>query len=125
MCGVAPLAANVDCNDSDAFVHPGQREVCDGVDDNCDGALFVGPEFCFSAETATCLVGQRTCMDTIPPGLSGPCVTLPMDSAPAELCGAYMSCEAMSGVHDKLGCVANMTMTHLLYCDVDFDAAGL
>ena len=27
-----------DCNDTDATVHPGAEEVCDGLDDDCDGA---------------------------------------------------------------------------------------
>src|SRR5205085_1055555 len=36
-CLQPPSAANVDCNDMQSFIHPGQREVCDGHDDNCDG----------------------------------------------------------------------------------------
>jgi large repetitive protein len=28
-----------DCNDSDASVHPGSIEVCDGKDNNCDGQV--------------------------------------------------------------------------------------
>ena len=31
-------AAAVDCDDGDAAVHPGAAELCDGVDQNCDGA---------------------------------------------------------------------------------------
>ncbi len=27
----------IDCNDSDAFMNPGRIEVCDGLDNNCDG----------------------------------------------------------------------------------------
>ncbi len=31
--------ADGDCDDGDASVHPGAREVCGGVDENCDGLL--------------------------------------------------------------------------------------
>ena len=29
--------SNEDCNDADAQVYPGAEEVCDGIDNNCDG----------------------------------------------------------------------------------------
>ena len=31
--------ADVDCDDSDASAHPGAQEACDGVDNDCDGAV--------------------------------------------------------------------------------------
>ena len=33
---------NSDCNDSNAAVHPGAIEVCDGIDDDCDGLVDEG-----------------------------------------------------------------------------------
>jgi len=36
------VAASTDCNDADAAIHPGAAEVCDSVDNDCDGTIDEG-----------------------------------------------------------------------------------
>ncbi|MBD3316957.1 MAG: hypothetical protein GF344_14305 [Chitinivibrionales bacterium] len=42
VCGEAPIdyvAQNGDCNDDDPSINPGAEEVCDGIDNNCNGTI--------------------------------------------------------------------------------------
>ena len=124
-CTMPPSAGNVDCNDMNAFIHPGQREVCDGYDDNCDGMRFMGSEFCFTGDATACHVGQRACNDNTPPGFTGACTAIGApDPAPSEYCTAYGSCDLMSTALDKLACTAEGTPSKILVCDVAFSTQG-
>ena len=44
------VADNTDCNDGDGAVNPGASEVCNGVDDNCDGNTDEGVTTTFYAD---------------------------------------------------------------------------
>ncbi len=53
-CGTA-----VDCNDTDAAVRPGATEVCDGVDNDCDGLVDEG--FNLNTDLSNCGACGNTC----------------------------------------------------------------
>jgi hypothetical protein len=45
------FSSEEDCNDSDSVIYPGAEELCDGVDNNCDGEIDEGVTSTFYADT--------------------------------------------------------------------------
>jgi hypothetical protein len=56
---------DVDCDDDDEFIYPGATEVCDEIDNNCDGNVDEGyptlGNTCDSADSDLCENGTYTC----------------------------------------------------------------
>ena len=61
--------AQGDCNDNDAAINPGATEVCDGVDNNCDGQIDEGVKNTYYADTDGDGYGDlaNTVLDCTPP----------------------------------------------------------
>jgi len=63
--------SGVDCDDADSSVNPGAEEVCNPVDDDCDGQLNEGyvPYTCgegVCARESTCIGGIESCVEGFP-----------------------------------------------------------
>ncbi len=48
--GYVTETLGVDCNDNDASINPGAEEICDGIDNNCDGNIDEGVSFTWYAD---------------------------------------------------------------------------
>ena len=69
---------NVDCNDANPAVHPGAVEVCDGVDDDCNGLVDE------NQGTTTC--GTGACQRTVNNCVNGVTQTCAPGPPSAEVC---------------------------------------
>lgn len=79
------VADNTDCNDDNAAIHPGVFEVCDNIDNNCDGNT---DEWLL---TTTCGVGVcagNTGTETCSAGIWGNDMCNPFAGAANEICDA-------------------------------------
>jgi hypothetical protein len=68
-CSAPPgyVTNNTDCNDSNFFMNPAQAEVCNGLDDDCDGVVDDGNPggggYCHTGLPGLCDAGTETCMN--------------------------------------------------------------
>lgn len=121
-CGLSEHYA--DCDDENGEVHPGAAELCNGVDDDCDGAyLEVAPCFARDGEGTLCSLGQRACVESAGSGdWAGDCTYDggELSQVPIEACAAYENCEA-SGEDDPFGCAVSAGEDRS--CDVNFQVS--
>jgi putative metal-binding protein len=122
---VAPRPSAVDCGPSDPAVHPFAHEICDGIDDNCDGKPLVA-EPCYRRD-AGCSIGRRTCDDDKSDGTFGLApACLPTGDAPIEvddaLCAAYAG--GCATAVDPFRCAGAAAAAWQLDCTLDYRVAG-
>jgi hypothetical protein len=114
--GLATATTNGDCDDDSKAVHPGAKEVCNDVDDNCDGVTDEGCDddgdgYCdggmvIVGSPVICTYGVKDCNDS---------AASVHPSAP-EICG--------NGVDDDCNGVTDDNASVLFYLDSDGDGFG-
>ncbi|WP_242095172.1 putative metal-binding motif-containing protein, partial [Aestuariivivens sediminicola] len=92
-------ATSGDCNDNDAAIHPDAIEVCDGIDNNCNGQIDEGVKTTYYA-------------DTDGDGYGDPASTTQACSVPADYVSNNTDCDDTD---------ANEYPGQLWYADVDGD----
>ncbi len=109
----APIAVDIDCNDTDSTVSPGQPELCDAAarDENCDGT---------ANPVALC-----SCLD----GQTRPCSSTGSCGAGNQTCsgGHWSTCsinpvaESCNGIDDDCDGMTDELLTITCYADADND----
>lgn len=93
--GTGPGCLGSDCDDTNASIHPGAAELCDGLDNNCDGLIDINTEdsgtACETGQLGVCKVGIRVCE-----GGSLSCSTTIQPGTRTEICdGLDNDCDGL------------------------------
>lgn len=113
-----------DCDDNDATVHPGATEVCDGIDDDCDGEIDEGVTVTYYIdEDGDGWGSERDVIEACEPSpgyvsISGDCD----DDNPYIFPGAGELCDGID--NDCDGVEDDGIETSTWYADRDGDGAG-
>ena len=117
------VANSTDCNDADAAVHPGATEVCNGVDDNCDGSIDEGVTTTFYQDAdgdgyGNLAMTTQAC--TAPAGY----VANSTDCNDADAAVHPGATEVCNGVDDNCNGTIDEGVTTTFYQDADGDGYG-
>ena len=110
------VASNTDCDDTDSTIHPGTLEICDEVDNNCDGTTdpgcgcTLGDELVCGSNVGECEEGLQVCTAE---GIYGPCTG-----------GVSPSSEICNGLDDDCDDTIDNGVLLPFYRDTDGDGYG-
>ena len=131
-CPTGYSATAMDCVDTNAAVHPGVAEVCNGLDDNCNGTIDEGVSVtgCFvdvdgdtygtGASTTQCRDGTRATAGFCPVGFynrGGDCNDTVFSVNPGAI-------EACNGIDDNCNGTTDEGVRITYYLDNDHDGYG-
>ena len=110
VCGTLPgggtRPGSIDCDDANVAVHPGAAEVCNGIDDDCDGVIDPGCS-CTDGSTVACGSRVGVCRQgtsTCAAGAYGTCAGS-VAAGPESCDGSDQDCDGTvdEGVHCAAG----------------------
>ena len=117
------VSNNTDCNDANASVHPGATEICNGIDDNCNGQIDEG-------------LGSTFYADVDGDGYGNPASSVQACSAPAGYVSNSTDCndanasvhpgatEVCNGIDDNCNGQIDEGVKTTFYADADGDGYG-
>lgn len=117
----------IDCEPDDEDAYPGNRpELCDGVDNDCDGAFYPGTVPCYVRDNSggggdECKLGSRTCGDAAGMGWTSDCeASVNSEVVPDGLCTAYDACD---NTPDPFACANGMVTAVNYSCTLSYPAS--
>ncbi len=116
--------ASEDCNDGDPATHPGGVEICDGIDNNCDGAIDEGVTTTFFPDTDGDGFGDEAAGGTEACAASAGLVTTVGDCDDSDPAVHPEADEACNGVDDDCDAEIDEDVGPLWYPDSDSDGHG-